>query len=144
MEHSTAIRHILLAYDASDEADHAFEYACAVARRFDAELEVLSVISRPPAMSDIVETKAVLEQGAEQAERGLRRLRHRTKGETFKVRFLTKVGRPPQQIVAQAEEVRADLIVMGHRPRSFAARGFRQSTAAKVMETAGCPVLIVP
>jgi len=143
MSRSTAIRHILLAYDASDEADHAFEYARAFARRFDAALEVLSVISRP-ALGDDVETTAELEEGAHKAEEGQRRLRHVTQGERFPIQFLTQVGRPPEQILACAEEVEADLIVIGHRHRSLMERGFRQSTAVKVMESAACPVLIVP
>lgn len=143
MSQVTAIRHIVLAYDGSDEADHAFEYARAIARKFDAKLEVLSIVS-VPAISDIVETKAALEEGTERAARGQRRLRHLTKDETIPVRFMTKVGRPTQQIVAQAEELGADLIVMGHRRRSLMERGFTRSTAIRVMEAASCPILIVP
>jgi nucleotide-binding universal stress UspA family protein len=144
MSNSTAMRHILLAYDASEEADHAFEYARAVARRFDAVLEVLSVIPRPGLGSDIVETKAVLEDSADRAERGQRRLRHVIKSESFPVQFLTRVGRPSDQILSHAVEAGADLIVMGHRPRSLMERGFMRSTAIRVMEEASCPIMIVP
>ena len=143
MSKSTAISQILLAYDASDEADHAFEYARALAQRFDAALEVLSVVT-PPAFADIVETKAVLEQGSQKAKEGQRRLRHVTQGESFPVQFQTKFGRPTDQILAHAEAVGADLIVMGHRHRSVLERGFHRSTAVRVMEAAGCPVLVVP
>lgn len=143
MSKSTAISQILLAYDASDEADHAFEYARARARRFDAALEVLSVVTAP-AFGDIVETKAVLEDGSQKAKQGQRRLRHVTQGEPFSVQFHTKFGRPPEQILAHAEMVGADLIVMGHRHRSLMERGFHRSTAVSVREAAGCPVLIVP
>jgi len=143
MTKSTAIKHILVAYDASDEADHAFEYARAFARRFDAALEVLSVISRP-ALGDDVETTAVLEEGTQKAEQGQRRLRHVTQGEPFQVQFHTIVGRPPELILAHAERVAADIIVMGHRHRSLMERGFKRSTAIRVMESAACPVLIVP
>lgn len=143
MTQNTAIRQILLAYDASDEADHAFEYARALAQRFDAALEVLSIVT-PPLGADIVETKAVLEQGSQKAKEGQRRLRHVTRGEHFPIEFHTKFGRPPEQILAQAETLDADLIVMGHRHLSMMERGFHRSTAMRVIEGAGCPVLIVP
>ena len=143
MSTSTAISQILLAYDASDEADHAFEYARALAQRFDAALEVLSVVT-PPAFAEIVETKAALEEGSQKAKQGQRRLRHVTQGEHFPVEFHTKFGRAPEQILAHAQTVGADLIVLGHRHRSLMERGFHRSTAVTVREAAGCPVLIVP
>jgi|ERR1700728_2425548 nucleotide-binding universal stress UspA family protein len=142
MSRSAAIRHILLAYDASEEADAAFEYARTVAKHFDAALVVLSVVTHP-AFADNVELTASLEEGRKKAEQALRRLRHVTKGEGFSVNFLIKVGRPPEQILAHAESIGADLIVMGHRHRSLMERAFAQSTAIKVMEYANCPTLIV-
>ncbi len=86
---------------------------------------------------------AALDEGTVKAKEGLRRLRHVTRDESFAVTFLTKVGRPFGQILTHAAAVGADLIVVGHRPRSLLERGFRGSTAIKVIETAGCPVLVV-
>jgi nucleotide-binding universal stress UspA family protein len=143
MKNSLQIKHIVLAYDASDEADHAFEYARALAQRWGAELDVLSVIARP-AIGDDVELTAIMEEGALQAERGLRRLRHVLQSESLPVQFLTKVGRPAYEILNYAQDVGADLIVMGHRHRSLLERGLARSTVARVMEYAECPVLVVP
>ncbi len=142
MNERNAIRHIVLAYDASEESDHAFEYARLLAQRFDAALDVVWVIS-PPALAEGAELTAALEEGAVKAKEGLRRLRHVTRGESFTVRFLTKVGRPFGQILTHAAEVDADLIVVGHRRRTLMERGFRGSTVIKVIEAAGCPVLVV-
>lgn len=143
MTKRTAIKHILLAYDVSDEADHAFEYAREIARRFDAALEVLSVITRP-AFSEGAETRAALEEGARKAKQGQRRLRHVTQREPFPIQFLTKVGRAPEQILSHAQESAADLIVMGHRHRSGLDRVFTRSTVTTVVKSSACPVLIVP
>jgi len=55
MTESTAIKRILLAYDASDEADRAFGCARDLARRYDAALEILFVITRP-AFAESVES----------------------------------------------------------------------------------------
>lgn len=143
MSNNAAIKHILLAYDASDDADQAFEYARAFAQRFGADLDVLSVVA-PPKFAEMAETRAALEQGAQRMKQGHRRLRHVTQGGDFPIEFLTKFGRPAEQILATAEEVSADLIVMGHRHRSVLERGFGRSTALKVLESAPCPVLVVP
>jgi nucleotide-binding universal stress UspA family protein len=143
MSKKPAIKHILLAYDASQEADQAFEAARAFAQRFDADLEVVSVV-HPPKYAEMMETRAALEEGEQRVKQGHRRLRHITQGEHFAVHFQTKFGRPTEQILATAEEVSADLIVMGHRHRSALERGFNRSTALKVLGSAHCPVLIVP
>lgn len=93
MNERSAIRHIVLAYDACEESDHAFEYARLLAQRLDAALDVVRVIS-PPALAEGAELTATLEEGAVKAKAGLRRLRHVTRGESFAVTFLTKVGCP--------------------------------------------------
>jgi nucleotide-binding universal stress UspA family protein len=143
MKGNLQFRHILLAYDASEEADHAFEYARAFAQRYSAALEVLSVVATP-LIGDDVETTAVIEEGRRKAERGLRRLKHITEGNALPIQFLTKYGRPTEQILQCAQELGADLIIMGHRPRSRLVRGISRSTLARVLQDAECPVLIVP
>jgi nucleotide-binding universal stress UspA family protein len=143
MKNRLQIKHIVLAYDASEEADHAFEYARAFARQWGAELDVLSVIPRP-AIGDDVELTAIMEEGALKAERDLRRLRHVTKDESLPVHFLTKVGRPPNEILTYAQTVGADLIVMGLRHWSLLEHGLGRSTVARVMQHTECPILIVP
>jgi nucleotide-binding universal stress UspA family protein len=58
MKNSLEIKHIVLADDGSEEADHAFEYARAFAQQLGAELDVLSVIPRP-AIGDEAMTAAL-------------------------------------------------------------------------------------
>jgi nucleotide-binding universal stress UspA family protein len=143
MKKTPRIKHIVMAYDGTEEADHAFEYARAFAQHWGAELDVLSVVC-PPVIGDDVETTALMQEGQAKAERDLRRLRHVTQSEGLPVHFLMKVGRPTEQILALAQEIGADLIVMGHHHRSWLGRGLARSTAAFVIEYAECPILIVP
>jgi nucleotide-binding universal stress UspA family protein len=52
-------------------------------------------------------------------------------------------GRPAESIVDQAQEMHADLIVMGSRSRPGVRHLLLGSVAEKVLRTAPCPVLIV-
>jgi nucleotide-binding universal stress UspA family protein len=70
------LKTILVAYDATDAADNAFESARLIPRRFDASIDVISVIRRP-LIGDDVELTAELGQGARRAEQAIRRLRRR-------------------------------------------------------------------
>jgi len=55
-----------------------------------------------------------------------------------------RVGRPQDEIVAAATDCGADLVVVGRRGSSGALRrAVLGSTAQKVVELAGCPVLVV-
>jgi hypothetical protein len=55
-----------------------------------------------------------------------------------------RVGRPQEEIVAAATDCGADLVVVGRRGSSGALRrAVLGSTAQKVVELAGCPVLVV-
>jgi nucleotide-binding universal stress UspA family protein len=143
MKGNLQFRHILLAYDASEEADHAFEYARTLAQRYNAALEVVCVVAIP-LIGDDVETTAIVEEGLRKTERGLRRLKHVTEGSAPPIQFLTKFGRPTEQILMCAQELGADLIIMRHRPRSRLLRGIARSTLARVLQETECPVLVVP
>lgn len=56
----------------------------------------------------------------------------------------TLVGPPAKVIVRSADKLSADLIVMGERSDSTAARLFLGSTAQRVLHQSRIPVLIVP
>ena len=55
------IRKLLIAYDGSDSAQAAFDFALDLAGKYGAELHVLAV-ARPPEFGEEVETEAVIEQ----------------------------------------------------------------------------------
>lgn len=52
-------------------------------------------------------------------------------------------GLVTEQIVALAAEIRADLIIVGHRHLSWMARFFEKSVGRDLLENAPCNVLIV-
>jgi nucleotide-binding universal stress UspA family protein len=137
------LKTILVAYDASDPADNAFEYARLIRRKFAAAIDVISVVRRP-LIGDEVELTAQLEQGMRSAEQGIRRLQHRAHEEETTIRYVTTVGQPAEKIIAHADSIDADLIVTGCRGVSTLECWLTGSTVRHVMARAHRPMLIVP
>ena len=131
-------RKILLAYDGSEAAGHAFDQALEIAERFGAELTVLAV-ARPPEFGDDVETEAVVENSRKHYHHVLQPLREKAP----KARFEVAVGHPAVKITAYAEAHDIDLIVMGHRGKTLFERWLIGSVARKVMSYAPCSVMVV-
>lgn len=71
----------------------------------------------------------------------LRAMAKETEEEDLEVEVIAKEGYPPETIVAEADRVSADLIAMGIRGRSRLAHLIMGSTAERVIQQAGCPVL---
>ncbi len=53
------------------------------------------------------------------------------------------VGNQAEAIIAEAERLGCDILVLGHRHMSLWRQMFGQSTCADVLEQASCPLLIV-
>ena len=136
------IEKILAAYDGSEVADKAYAFALDLAKKYGAELFVLSV-ARPPEPPEDVETEAILENAQEHYEQRFGDMRVRAAAQGVKGQFKITVGHPAQQIVYHAEEHDADLIVMGHRGKGFFERLLLGSVSKQVVSYAHCAVLIV-
>lgn len=122
------IRRILFVSDFSPHADHAFDAALALARRFSARLHLLHVVHHA---REEAEARGRLEAFA----------RERAAGVEHQVAVAT--GHAAAQIVAHAGRERADLIVMGTHGRTGLAHAVRGSVAEAVMRRAPCLVLTI-
>jgi nucleotide-binding universal stress UspA family protein len=136
------IRRVLLGYDGSAGADHAFEFALDLVRKYGAELHVLTV-ARPPEFGDEVETMAVLEHSRRHSDRLLAPIMSKLAHETVKTHFHVAVGHPAEQIVRYAEEHAIDHIVVGHRGRTLFERWLIGSVARQVIAYAHCAVTVL-
>jgi nucleotide-binding universal stress UspA family protein len=136
------IERILVAYDGSEQAEKAFHFALEIARRFDAGLFVLSV-ARPPEPPEAVETEAVIESATEYYRKGFEALADSARQAGIEPHLEVRVGHPADQIVHYANELGADMIVMGHRGKSFMARWLLGSVSKRVLSYAHCTVTIV-
>ncbi|MBI2310949.1 MAG: universal stress protein [Betaproteobacteria bacterium] len=136
------IQRILVAYDGSEPASKAFELAADLGKKYSASLHVLAV-AKPPEFGDDVETEAILENSQRHYTKVLAALKNRAALLAVSPRFEIVVGHPADQIVYHAEQTGADLIVMGHRGKSFVKRLLIGSVSRQVMDHAHCAVLIV-
>ncbi|WP_305044068.1 universal stress protein [Geoalkalibacter sp.] len=154
-------RTILYATDLSANAAHAFRHAMALARSFDARLCLLHVLPEvEPAVLNYVATVmgeerlADMELGhkAEVREEIARRIEafaheeladhpeDRARLAEIRVRH----GNPAARILGEADDLGADLIVLGSHGKGRLHYTFLGSVAEKVLHRAKRPVLVVP
>ena len=118
---------IVAALDLSEYAEIVLEHAIDQAARHDQpELHFVTIV---PDRKSLDGTK---ERLAELVLEGLDSFRdHQVE---WRARLHVRIGKPAEEIVELAEDVRADLIVIGR---------FGGTTARSVLDTARCPVLAV-
>lgn len=132
------IQHLLVPLDFSGKSRQALRYAVPIAEKFSAKIHLVHVL--PPARK------------ADRAE--LPRLREKTLGRLNAMgeqllpivahsENLVLVGDPARQILAAAEKLNADLIVITTKGRSGLSRLLMGSTAEYVVRHATCPVISV-
>ena len=137
---------ILLATDGSEEADLAAEAAVDLARKTGSELYVVHVLfwASESALDPEGFDPAVREEVLGRARKRLEDLvgKIETLGEAVEGSYL-RVGRPDAEIVAQAEEIGAGLVVMGSRGKGGIRRARMGSISDSVVRHAHCPVMVV-
>jgi nucleotide-binding universal stress UspA family protein len=127
---------ILLATDFNPRS-HAPSFACAISERFNSELDVLHVAGRHEPVGADVPWRAVKEYVSAVAPEAEELLP--------KPGFIVEHGEAGAKILAVADQVEANLIVLGaHHPRDAKAPSHVPwATAARVIAGARCPVLTV-
>ncbi|MGA7751075.1 MAG: universal stress protein [Gallionella sp.] len=131
---------LLIAYDGSDSAKAAFDFAVDMAGKYGAELYVLAV-ARPPEFGSEVETEAIIESSRRHYTHLLQPLKARVAGLT--AHFEVMVGHPAEGIVLYAEDHGIDHIVVGHRGHGLFERWLLGSVAKQVIAYAHCAVTVV-
>jgi len=134
------IHKLLIAYDGSDSAKAAFDFALDLAGKYSAELHVLAV-ARPPEFGSEVETEAIIENSRRHYTRLLQPLKNQVASLT--VHFEVMIGHPAESIVLYAEDHGIDHIVVGHRGHSLFERWLIGSVARQVIAYAPCTVTVV-
>jgi len=136
------IQTILVAYDGSEQAEKAFDFALDLAGKYGAKIVVLAVATHPePPVT--VETEAILESAEEYYESHFGGLKKKAEATGIPIRCEVQVGHPAEQIIHHATEEQADAIVMGHRGKTFVERWMLGSVCKRVLSYAHCTVMIV-
>jgi len=136
---------ILLAYNGSQEGKRALLECAEFAEFHNAETHLLAVASMPASLfltegfvpEELLEeekkrTQVVLEEGIKSlTDKGFKAIGH------------LAVGEPVEEICRLAKDLGADLVVVGHNQNtSFAARWWKGSVGASLLDYAPCSVLI--
>jgi universal stress protein A len=142
------IKRILVPTDFSAASEITLSYAMDLASRYGASLHLLHVLeesSFTAAYPDgfFAELPGMRTQMIEEGERRLGEAAARCADATLDVTTQVVVGRPARAIVQEAEQMGADLIVMGTHGRTGFAHLMLGSVAEQVLRTAPCPVLTV-
>lgn len=137
---------VLCPVDFSDPSRAALEYASAIAEHFGGRLIVLTV--NDPFLAEAAAAAGYEPSFSADTEHELRRfaaeaLAHRAPSAKT-VEFVTAVGKAAPEVVRQAREHRADLIVIGSHGRSGFRKTFFGSTTERVLRETPVPVLVTP
>lgn len=139
------IRHVLVAHDFSETAEAALAYAVGLAQKLGARVTVVHAYEVPSHGSPEVLVLATdwLKQFEVVAREALDQVVARVRKGGFSAEAALRRGVAWREIIATAEEAKADLIVVGTEGRSGVGRALLGSVAEKVVRTAPCPVLVV-
>lgn len=138
---------VLVAIDFSDSSDSAFQMALSMAKIFSAQLLVVHVINEPVDLRGFYVPHISFERLEEEIQEGAEKMMesfcrtHIVDFEDFQKIIVS--GLPFEEIIAQAEEKSADLIVIGTHGRSGLDHVLFGSTAEKVVRKSAVPVLTV-
>jgi len=137
---------ILVPTDFSEHGDAAVEYAVNLARRLDATLHLLHVVTIPVAgVGDIglVNATAFAQSAQRDAQASLEAIATRLRDHVEVAPVRVEAGDARSVINLVAQQIYADMIVMGTHGRRGLSRWFLGSIAESVVRTAPCPVLTV-
>jgi nucleotide-binding universal stress UspA family protein len=136
---------ILVPTDFSELSLKAIETAVALAKRFNAEIDLVHVLEPPPFPEFGYANIPIKEGGLRDvAEAAFDKLRKRIPALKELVKYTpVRTGNAPYEIVQSARQLNADLIVIGTHGRTGLKRLALGSTTEKVVRHAHCPVLVL-
>jgi nucleotide-binding universal stress UspA family protein len=135
---------ILLAWDGSPPAEHAFNVAIDLARRYDAELVAASVAHSPTHAETEADRRESVEAAREYLSSTLDEISDRAQrvGVPFE-HVIIEGDHPAEDLLGYAHEHAFDLFVSGHHHENRAGRFLAQGLAEKLVSEGTIPVLIV-
>lgn len=138
-------KNIIWATDGSEHADRALDYALKLAQSENAKLHVVHIVERLSGQRAMGETVLANEQEIEAKTRGQVARLKADSGIDAQLRLESSVRESVVQGIADvADDVHADLIVVGTRGHSAVAGALLGSVTQRLLHVASCPVLAVP
>jgi nucleotide-binding universal stress UspA family protein len=136
---------ILLAYNGSAEGKRALLECAELANFLHAETHLLAVASMPPSLflTEGFVPEELLDEEKKRTQTVLDEGIATLKGRGFDAEGHLAVGEPVEEICRLAKELGVNLVVIGHNQNtSFAARWWKGSVGASLLDYAPCSILI--
>ncbi|AFZ22712.1 universal stress protein UspA-like protein [Cylindrospermum stagnale PCC 7417] len=131
---------VLFPIDQSREAREAADVVANVVQKYGSRLVLLSVVEEPPPDTPSADPMVSPEVVAKLLENAQALF----SGQGITAEVLERQGKPAFTICDVADEIAADLIIMGCRGLGLTEEGATDSVTARVINLSPCPVLIVP
>jgi nucleotide-binding universal stress UspA family protein len=134
---------ILVGFDGTDTSVRAAAYAAGMARRQGAHLTALFVATTSPMAAQLAATAAAMIQTQDEIGRQLRAMvEEGARHVGIDVQFVMRRGNPYRELIAVANELRVDAVVVGASLQS--GRRFVGSLAGRLVRDATWPITVVP
>lgn len=142
---SVQLRRILVPIDFRDATVAALRHAAAFARQYKATVTLLRIVEPDGSHAKRnISRERLIEELSEIGECQIRKLVDVIWGDEIITDIVVAGGKPYLQIVNEAKETNADMIIMASHGAVGSWGFFRRGTTAKVVRHAPCPVLVVP
>ncbi|WP_437325195.1 universal stress protein [Sorangium sp. So ce381] len=139
---------LLLAHDFNATSEIALDTAIELARKLSAKIVVAHVYSVPvysfPEGSSLIPSAEDAARIADAAQRSLDQVLERRRATPgVEISGVLRAGVPDEEICRLADEIGADMIVIGTHARGAVARALLGSVAQRVVRSAKIPVLSI-
>jgi nucleotide-binding universal stress UspA family protein len=146
------IHRILIAVEDSPYSEQAVNYGVLLAKNLGSKITLVHVdeipISSPYSADPLLNESPVmipeLMHIQEEASKALFKKLEDKYGQIVKISTVTKIGRAQDEILAVADECKADMIILGTHGRTGFDHFISGSVSESVARKAKCPVLIIP
>ncbi len=133
---------VLFPVDQSRESREAAEVVTNVVQKYGSRLVLLSVLEKPDSEEEPPSADALL--SPEVIAELLRNAQALFTQQGIEAETMSREGMPAFTICDVADEIGADLIVMGCRGLGLTEEGAAESVTNRVINLSPCPVLVVP
>ncbi len=128
---------VLFPIDQSREAREAVEIVSNIVKTYESKLFLLSVVEKSAEDNSVMGDEKIVAKLLDEAKNLFAQAE-------ITAEIIEREGLPSFTICDVAEEVNANLIIMGCRGLGLTKEGAEESVTNRVMNLSPCPVLIVP
>jgi nucleotide-binding universal stress UspA family protein len=133
---------VLFPIDQSRESREAADTVVNVVKTYGSRLVLLSVVQVPVAGKEAPAAEAM--RSPEAIAKLLNSAQEMFSQQGIEAQTIEREGQPPFTICDVADEIGADLIIMGFRGMGLTEEGASESVTVRVINLSPCPVLVVP